>query len=141
MKRSIAKIKNTRPSFNFYFAILISLCLFVSEALFTAAQSGGDFVVSKSVIAGGGGRTAGGTFTVDGTVGQSLAGTTSTGGSFNLQSGFWAGGANAIPGVSTLFDYDGDGKTDVSVWRPSEGTWYLLLTENGGYVVQQWGLA
>ena len=31
----------------------------------------------------------------------------------------------------TLFDWDGDGKADVSVFRPTGGIWYLLQSQNG----------
>lgn len=38
------------------------------------------------------------------------------------------------------FDYDGDGKADVSVFRPSDGNWYLLQSQ-GGFSVQGFGLS
>jgi hypothetical protein len=30
-------------------------------------------------------------------------------------------------------DYDGDGKIDVAVWRPSTGIWHILESTNGYY--------
>ena len=28
-------------------------------------------------------------------------------------------------------DYDGDGKTDIAVWRPSEGYWWIINSSDG----------
>ncbi|QYO65850.1 carboxypeptidase-like regulatory domain-containing protein [Leptolyngbya sp. 7M] len=69
-----------------FFIVLLSLCIPV------AAQTGGQFVITQSVIAGGGAASddgPGGQFTLTGTIGQSVAGVRSFGSIYRIQSGFW----------------------------------------------------
>ena len=85
----------------------------------------------KSVISNGGGEATGGNFSVRGSIGQPVLGT-STGGNFELVSGLWAGGSNVPNNPSdTRFDLDGDGKTDIGVWRPGPGEWWYLRSIDG----------
>ena len=37
-------------------------------------------------------------------------------------------------------DYDGDGRADVAVYRPSDGIWYLLHS-TAGFAGFRWGIA
>ena len=56
----------------------------------TFAQSGGTFTITESVVAPGGGQNSvGGTFSVDGTAGQAIAGNAMNGPPFGITSGFW----------------------------------------------------
>lgn len=47
---------------------------------------------------------------------------------------FGAGEDIPLPG-----DFDGDGRPDISVFRPSNGTWYRLNSSNGLFVARQFG--
>lgn len=79
----------------------MKLCIAILFAVSTltlvvSAQAGDGFDLTHSVIASGGASSAGSTtFRVEGTVGQNVAGTTSTGingagTQFRLRGGFWA---------------------------------------------------
>ncbi len=49
-------------------------------------------------------------------------------------------GEPASANRGTKFDFDGDGKADISVFRPSNATWYLLGSQNG-FSFAQFGAA
>ena len=71
----------------------------------TPAQTGGQFEITQSVIAGGGGQNAtGGTFSLDGTIGQSIAGGALNGSPFSVTSGFW----NFSPTTPVVQGFEGD---------------------------------
>ncbi|REJ78143.1 MAG: VCBS repeat-containing protein [Acidobacteria bacterium] len=119
-------------------------CLFFLVSLLPG-QSGGPYEIRRSVISSGGGVSSGGTFSTDSTIAEPIAGIQSTGGSFSLISGYRGGIGVEISRNAAVFDFDGDGRTDASVFRPnptnlldnpapegSSSQWWLLRSSDQG---------
>jgi hypothetical protein len=51
----------------------------------------------------------------------------------------WGAGYPPYLDVPVPGDYDGDGKTDVAIWRASTGTWAIIRSSDGGFTTRQWG--
>jgi hypothetical protein len=43
--------------------------------------------------------------------------------------------------VAQSADFDGDGRSDISVFRPSDGTWHIMESDTNNYRVQSFGLS
>lgn len=69
--------------------LLLALVLWLTIATPAAdAQSGGDYRITRGLIAGGGGEAGNTDYRVGVSVGQALAGTVS-GGDYTLRGGYW----------------------------------------------------
>ncbi len=89
----------------------------------------GQFAVDWSTIDCGGGASAGGTYSLTGTIGQPDAGTLS-GGSFMLSGGFWPGLMVRAGGdVPTLFIH-WSGTSVIISWSPATAPFALETTDN-----------
>ncbi len=88
------------------------------------------------VAALGGGLAVNGQLSLVSTAGQGFAGQTSTGGQYSFASGFWAA-PNTIR--RSPFDLDGDGKTDLAIFRPGPGEWWYNKSSNGSSSALQFG--
>lgn len=69
------------------FLILTAVSILFSVRIF--GQAGGDYAITQSVIASGGGQSANGGAAIEGTLGQPLAGRALNGNPFAVTSGFW----------------------------------------------------
>src|SRR5215203_5535073 len=121
--------------------VLAITAIAIGQAAYANAQSGGAFVIQKSVVASGGGRATGGTFAIDGTAGQALAGVQSNGGAYTILSRFWGSGSSTATTRRTPCDFDGDGKTDIGIFRPAGAEWWIQRSSNGQVPAFQFGVS
>ncbi len=98
-----------------------------------SAVSNSSFIVINS---GGSGNGSGAVnFTVQANNGVARSGTITVNGQI-----FTVNQAAGTAAARTAFDFDGDGKADVSVFRPDSGIWYLL-NSNTGFTGAQFGVS
>ena len=117
--------------------------LFIIFAATCAAEAqiatGGNYTLDQSVIAAGGGTSVAGTFTIEGTSGQAIAGTTSTAPNLNVKSGFWtaqplAPSAASVSLGGRITTADGSGIRNVSVTlTQADGSTRTALTASFGF--------
>jgi hypothetical protein len=50
------------------------------------------------------------------------------------QNGFYLATSQTHPA-----DFDGDRKSDITIWRPEDGFWYTIGSKDGSIISQQWG--
>lgn len=106
----------------------IFLGLAIAFAL-TAGASAQSYSIDWFSVAGGGGTSTGGVYSVTGTIGQADAGSTMSGGSFSVDSGFWSFIAVVqTPGAPTInIARAGPGQTTIT-WTPPTAGFVLQET-------------
>ena len=128
--------------------VMVTLTNPNGTTLYVTAYNGGGYVptsITSNFLADPGTSAATSTFSFDVTAGQQFTVVVHeilVGGGSNYTlnvSGVIAGVCNISAVVKSRADFDGDGRTDLSVFRPSEGNWYLNRSTSG-FGVLKWGV-
>ena len=116
--------------------ILLAMAVALVVSTATVGQT---YSIESYVIAGGGGTSSGGDYTLSGTVGQPSAGTPLSGGAYTLQGGFWPGLIVTTSGdVPQLFILMTGQNVTVS-WAPAASG--FVLEQSGDLGVGTWSPA
>ena len=92
MRRDEIKTISHRLASAHYLLLAITVLVVASAALALGGEN-----ISRWVVAGGGGQSVGGGYALNGTLGQTEAGPTMSGGDYTLSGGFWGGEATTVP--------------------------------------------
>jgi len=85
------------------YVAFVVIGLTLAGTVLAGQPTGGDYVLIKSTIDGGGGSSAGGDFELTGTIGQpDAASQTASGNEFALAGGFWAQIGNLV--IELIFE-------------------------------------
>jgi hypothetical protein len=118
------------------------IAIIVLAAITVLSASAQSYNIDWYKVAGGGGTSTGGTYTVSGTIGQPDASGAMTGGNYSLMGGFWALiSVMQTPGAPTLY-ISHSGNTVTVSWQNMSG-WVLqqngnLATPTGWTVNSSW---
>jgi hypothetical protein len=50
-------------------------------------------------------------------------------------------GLASMGDVPVAADYDGDGKTDLAIWRGPSGLWTVIKSSDGSMTTKTWGMS
>ena len=117
---------------------LVALLLFILlHSPFCLRASGQNYSVDWYKIAGGGGTSTNGQFSLSGTIGQHDASTPLTGGNYSVTGGYWAL-INIVqtPGAPTL--YIARAGNSVTVYWQNVAGWNLIQNNNLTTLVASW---
>jgi hypothetical protein len=104
--------------------------------LFSFAVHAQSYSIDWDVIAGGGGVTSGGGYSVNSTIGEHVAGGSLAGGAYSLASGFWAIYEVATLGAPLLTIQVSQTNGVVLAWPASSTSW--TLQQNTDLVSGTW---
>jgi len=96
--------------------VLVTWCLQLSAQTYSA---------DWHKVAGGGGVSTGGVYSVNGTAGQHDAGGPMTGGPYSIMGGFWALSAVQTPGAPVLKVFHSNTNTAIVSWPAPSAGWIL----------------
>lgn len=102
-----------------------TLLVLVVTFLSIAVSNAQPYVIEKAVIAGGGGTSTGGTYSLQGTIGQAIAGGPATGSPYSVQSGFW--NSDLAPTAAGVFI---EGRV-TTFGRPIQGAFVVVTLGDG----------
>ncbi len=122
---------------NFHKLMLLPVYFLILHSTFCFHALGQNYSVDWFKVAGGGGTSSSGNFSISGTIGQHDASAPLTGGNFSVTGGFWAL-INVVqtPGAPTL--YISRAGNSVTVYWQNVAGWNLIQNNNLTTAVASW---